>query len=167
MKTHLKALTKKSAEIVPLHLVKKKRRLSEDKWSPEVMKLGYTQLPNLLFEAQGRLKITPVQFNVLLQVIQHWWDADEWPFPAKDLIARRLNKSPRQVQRYLTALEKKKLITRIPRFKGKNSQTSNGFSLDGLVKKLKAVEPEFTQARAQKKLRNNWLRKKVETAVAS
>ncbi len=147
---------------MPVPTQKEKRR-AEDKWTASVMKFGYTSLPNLLLRAQGRLKITPVQFNVLVQLIEHWWVADKNPFPAKDTIARRMNKSPRQVQRYLTELEEAGLIKRIPRYSGKKAQINNAYSFDGLIKKLQAVEPEFSKAAAQKKLRS----KKLETAAAS
>ena len=155
----------KSAEIAPLPVATKRRDDADLKWSPEVMKFGYTKVPNLLLDAQARLKITPVQMTVLIQVIEHWWNADERPFPAKELIARRLNKSPRQIQRYLTQLENKGLIARMERYRGKKQQTTNAFALDGLVKKLKAVVPEFTEAREQKRLKKRLLQKKVETAA--
>ena len=41
----------------------KKGQRAEDKWSPQVLKFGYTALPNLLLRAQGKLKITPSQFT--------------------------------------------------------------------------------------------------------
>jgi predicted transcriptional regulator len=148
--------------VIPLRAKKSGRRL-EDKWSPQVMKLGYTGLPNLLLRAQGKLEITPMQFNVLVQVIEHWWEAERDPYPAKDTIARRMNKSPRQVQRYLTELEKTGLIKRIARYSGRKAQINNAYSMDGLIKKLKAFEPEFSKEAEQKRLR----RKKLETAAAS
>jgi hypothetical protein len=126
------------------------------------MTFGYTHLPNLLLRAQGRLKLTPVQFNVLAQLVEHWWEADKDPHPAKDRIARRMGKSPRMVQRYLTELEDAGFIKRIPRFTGKDAQTSNAYSLDGLVEKLKAVEPEFRKAQEQSRVR----RQKLEAAPA-
>ena len=104
------------------------------------MKLGYTMLPNLLLQAQGRLGISPVQLNVLVQLIQHWWDADSDPFLAKETIARRMRKGPRQIQRYLIELELAGLLKRRPRFKGHQAQTSNAYDLDGLVSKLAAIE---------------------------
>jgi predicted transcriptional regulator len=109
------------------------------------MKFGYTPVPNLLLKAQGKLKITPMQFNVLVQVVEHWWEAERDPYPAKDTIARRMNKSPRQVQRYLTELENAGMIRRIARYSGKKAQINNAYSFDGLIKKLKALEPEFTK----------------------
>lgn len=154
--------TAPSAEIIPLHPPKKDRRRAEDKYSAPVMKHGYTMLPNLLLQAQGRLNISHAQFNILVQLIGHWWDADKDPHPAKDTIARRMGVSARQVQRYLTELEKAGLIKRIERFKGHKAQTSNGYALDGLVAKLKAIEPEFAKAMEQRKLRQ----KKVETPAS-
>ena len=152
-----------STNVVPLPLSKKAKRRAEDKWSSQVMKFGYTPIPNLLLRAQGKLKITPVQLNVLVQLAEHWWEADKDPYPAKDRIAGRMGKSPRQVQRYITQLEKKGLVRRIERFGGRKAQTSNAYSLNGLVKKLQAVEPEFTKAAELNKLR----RKKLETATAA
>jgi predicted transcriptional regulator len=148
--------------VVQLPTRKKAGHRAEDKWSPQVMKFGYTPLPNLLLKAQGKLKITPMQFNVLVQVVEHWWEAERDPYPAKDTIARRMNKSPRQVQRYLTELEHAGMIRRIARYSGKNAQINNAYSFDGLIKKLKALEPEFSKEAEQKRLR----RKKLETATA-
>jgi hypothetical protein len=131
----------------------KKGRRAEDKWSPEVLVFGYTALPNLLLRAQSRLKITPSQFNVLAQLTEHWWKAKEYPFPAKDRIAARMKKSPRQIQRYIAQLEKAGYIKRIERFTGRKAQTSNGYSFDGLINKLKAVAPKFRKEEEQRKLR--------------
>ncbi len=149
--------------VIPLRAKKAQGRRLEDKWSSQVMKLGYTGLPNLLLRAQGKLKIGPMEFNVLVQVIEHWWEAGRDPYPAKDTIARRMNKSPRQVQRYLTKLEEDGLIRRIERFSGKKAQIANAYSFDGLIAKLKAIEPEFSKEAEQRRLR----RKKLETAAAS
>jgi hypothetical protein len=149
--------------VVQLQINKKERRRAEDKWTPAVIKLGYTPLPSLLLRAQAKLKINPIQLNVLIQIIEHWWDAGKNPWPAKETIARRMDKSPRQIQRILTQLEKAGHIKRIKRFLGYKAQTSNAYSLDGLVKKLVALEPEFRKAIEQNKIR----RRKVEAGTAA
>lgn len=138
-------MPKPETNVIQMPLSKKDKRRAEDRWSPQAMKFGYTLLPNLLMRAQGILKITPTQFNVLVQLAEHWWEADKDPFPAKERIAKRIGKSPRQVQRYITELEKKGLIKRTARFLGRKAQTSNSYSLAGLVAKLKALEPDFTK----------------------
>jgi len=116
-----------------------------------------------LLRAQGKLRISPAQFNVLAQLCEHWWEADKYPYPAKDTIARRMGKSPRQVQRYITELEDAGFIKRVKRFNGKKSQVNNGYLFAGLIKKLKDIEPEFSKEVELKKLR----KKRLETAKAS
>jgi Helix-turn-helix domain len=151
-----------SAVVIPMPgLTKRDRRRSEDKWTAQVMKLGFTPLPSLLLRAQARLGLKPEQLNTLLQIVEHWWEADKLPFPSKETLARRMGKSPRQVQRYLTQLEKGGFIARIERFNGRKAQVSNGYDLAGLVAKLVAIEPEFQKVTEQHRLR----RQKVETAV--
>jgi len=146
--------------VVPLPVSKKERRRAEDKWTGPVVRLGYTQLPSLLLKAQAKLKLTSAELNVLLHIIEPWWDADRLPWIAKDTIAARMRKQPRHIQRVITRLEKGGFIRRISRYYGKKHQTANGYSLDGLVKKLVAFEPEFRKAKEQNKLR----KKKVEAA---
>jgi hypothetical protein len=87
----------RGAEIISLPVTKKDKRRAEHKYSAPVMKHGYTMLPNLLTRVA---EYQPPQFNILVQLIGHWWDADKEPHPAKDTIARRMGKSPRQIQRY-------------------------------------------------------------------
>jgi hypothetical protein len=152
----------KSATVIKLPVTGKKKNSYADRWSVQVLKLGYTPIPNLLLRAQAKLGLTPVQLNVLLQLAEHWWEADKDPFPSKETLARRMKKSPRQVQRVITKLEKGGFVKRIERFKGPKAQTTNGYSLAGLVKKLKAVEPEFSKLAEQNRLR----RKKAETPAA-
>jgi hypothetical protein len=150
-----------TATVIKLPLAEaSKKRSYADRWSASVMKLGYTPLPNLLLHGQAKLRLTPMQLNVLLQLAGHWWEADKAPFLAKDTIARRMGRTPRQVQRYITQLEKAGFVKRIARYRGYGVQTANGYSLDGLVKKLKAIEPEFTKIAEQNRLR----RKKVEAS---
>jgi Helix-turn-helix domain len=163
MNTPTTPLPPQLANVIAWPIDKKARRRAEDKWSSQVIKLGYTPLPSLLLRAQAKLKLTPAQLNVLIQIIEHWWEADKDPFPAKETIARRMDMSPRQIQRILTQLEKSGHIKRIKRYLGHKAQTSNAYSLDGLVKKLAALEPEFRKAQEQNKLR----RKKVEAGTAA
>ena len=149
--------------VIPLPTAaKKKKMLAEHKWSAKVMKLGYTPLPNLLLRGQAKLKLSPIEFNIVVQLLMHWWDADDHPFLAKETIGIRIGKSSRQVQRCITQLEKKGYLKRLPRYRGKKAQTSNAYSLDGLVMKLKEIEPAFAKAAEQARLK----RKKLEAASA-
>ncbi len=149
-----------AGNVIALPLHKKDQRRAEHKWTPQVIALGYTPLPSLLLKAQARLKLTPIQLNVLLHIIEPWWEADRLPWIAKDTIALRLRKSPRSIQRVITQLEKGGHLKRIERFYGRKHQTANAYDLSGLVKKLVSFEPEFRKAKEQNKVR----KKKVEAA---
>lgn len=149
--------------VIQLPAGKKERRRAEDKWTGPVIRLGYTQLPSLLLKGQAKLKLTPVHLNVLLHIIEPWWDADRLPWIAKDTIAQRMRKTPRSIQRVITQLEQAGHIKRIERFYGKKHQTANAYSPAGLVKKLIALEPEFRKAKEQNRLR----KKKVEAPTAA
>lgn len=143
-------------KVVPLK--PKPRRRAEQRWGKSVIERGFTVLPSMLFWAQARLGLTPDEFNVVLQLAAHWWDANENPRPAKDTIAERMGKNPRTIQRYLTQLEEKGLIKRIARFRPGRGQGANAYALDGLVKKLEELEPEFRKVIEQNRIR----RQKVE-----
>jgi len=50
---------------------------------PAVIKLGYNPLPSLLLKAQAKLKINPIQLNVLVQISQHWLEPTKIRFPRR------------------------------------------------------------------------------------
>jgi hypothetical protein len=124
---------------------------SEKKWGKAVIGLGFTIMPSLIFKAQARLGLSPVQLIVLLHMADHWWHKEQFPFPSKATLGERMHLSPRQIQRYITELENGGFIKRIPRFAGHNGQKSNEYDLSGLVAKLKKLEPEFTVIEDQRK----------------
>ena len=117
----------------------------------------------MLFRAQARLGLTADEFNVVLQLVAHWWDANEDPRPAKDTIAERMGKDPRTIQRYITGLEQKGLVKRIPRFRPGRGQGANAYSLEGLVTRLEELEPEFRKVIEQNRIR----RRRVERPMAA
>jgi Helix-turn-helix domain len=92
---------------------KKPRRKPEDKWTKVLISLGYCTVPSILIWAQGRLKLTTEQFTAVMQLSDFWWDVGEPPFPTKELLAGRMGMGERQVQRHLTALERKSIIKRV------------------------------------------------------
>jgi DNA-binding transcriptional regulator YhcF (GntR family) len=137
------------SNVVPLR--QKAERESEKKWGRAVMDLGYSMIPSLIFRAQARLGLSPVQLMLLLHLADYWWHRAQMPFPSKAALAERMGLSQRQIQRYLTELEKGEFIERVERFAGHKGQQSNEYDMTGLVKKLKKLEPEFSQVREQAK----------------
>jgi predicted transcriptional regulator len=110
-------------------------------------------IPSILFWGQGKLSLKPDEFNVLLQLVSHWWTKGQNPHPSKETIARRMSKDPRTVQRHLTSLEKKGFLKRETRYKLHKGQDSNGYDLRGLVRKLKEIAPDFEKVTDQNKRR--------------
>lgn len=128
-------------------------KVSEKKWGHDVLQHGWCLLPSLLFRAQRKLNITALQMAVLLQILEHWWEAERAPYPSKETIAHRLNMSARQVQRHTAALEKAGYLRRRERKAVNRGQLSNFYEFDGLVAALKRIEPEVAQAFAESRQR--------------
>jgi predicted transcriptional regulator len=123
---------------------------SEKKWGKEVMSHGYCILPSILLQAQARLAVSPQEMMVLLQLVEHWWNADSKVYPSRETIGDRVGLSAKQVQRHVRRLEEAKLVKRIKRVVPGVGRTSNEYNLAGLVKKLKAIEPDFAAAKEMK-----------------
>lgn len=98
----------------------------EKKWGKNTSLIGWTAFPIALVFLQDELDISPVEFNVLVNLLVHWWDVDQHPFPAQTAMAHRMGMSKRSIQRALETLEEKKLLKKVPtsrtnpKYKGRN-----------------------------------------------
>ncbi len=124
---------------------------SEKKWGKDVMKLGFSVIPSLLFRAQRRLGLNPTQLAVLMQLADFWWDEGRKPYPSKETLSQRLGIGPRQIQRHIADLEKAGLVQRIERRAAHKGKLSNIYDLSGLVERLKKLEPEFREVAEETK----------------
>jgi DNA-binding transcriptional ArsR family regulator len=140
--------TATAATVIPLRKPALASKASEQKWGAEVMKLGFSVLPSLLFRAQRRLGLSPTQLTIVLQIADYWWDQDRKPYPSKQTLSERIGLSPRQIQRHIEALEDNGLIKRVERRGRHGGILSNEYDLSGLVKRLKKLEPEFREVKA-------------------
>lgn len=121
------------------------------RWGSNVTKMGYCPVPSLLLRAQRRLGLNPSQLAVLLQIIEHWWDASRAPYPSKAELSDRLGLSERQVQRYIKEMEQNGLLTRIPYYGDSGGRENNRYDLSGLVKRLAEIAPDFIAEREERK----------------
>lgn len=153
---------KQKGNVVEVGFTKKPRRRPEDKWTKGLISLGYCTVPSILLWAQGRLKLRTEQFNIVMQLADFWWDANEPPYPTKEMLAVRMGIGARQVQRHLTKLEEKGYVQRVPRYRGPKHQIANGYALAGLVAALVKLEPEFRAMIEQKRRR----RQRVESKAS-
>ena len=71
---------------------------------------GFVAIPSVLLLQFKTLRATPTEFLVALNLIAHWWEVDRKPFPRVTTIARRMDLTPRTVQRALNRLRALGLI---------------------------------------------------------
>ena len=130
---------------------KKKTSSTERIWGRAVYGHGYTGIPSILIQGQRRLGITPLQMNIVLQLLDYWIDPVRKPFPSKKDLAQRIGVTPKTIQNNIRELEKAGLIQRELRKTAAGDWNSNVYHLDGLVAKVQALEPDFAAAKEKRK----------------
>ena len=119
-------------------------------WGREVTSHGFAGVPSILIRAQKRIGLSPIQLNIILQLLEYWHDPERKPFPTKRDIADRIGVTQKTIQTNIRALEQAGLVRREYRKTSVGDYTSNMYHLDGLVSRVKALEPDFTRARAER-----------------
>lgn len=120
-------------------------------WGKAVVRHGYAGIPSILIQAQSRLGITPLQMNIIIQLLDYWRDPDRRPFPSKKDLAGRINVTDKTIQNNIRALEKAGLIRRELRRTAAGDWNSNIYHLDGLVERIRKIEPDFAEAKEKRK----------------
>ena len=143
--------------IVPFPKTGKKTAASHERiWGKKVISHGYTGVPSLLIKNQARLGLNPMQFNIIIQLLDYWFEPNRRPFPSKKDIAGRIGVSAKTIQNNIRELEKAGLIKRQIRRKSVGDYNSNIYHLDGLVDKIKSFEPDFAKAKIVKRAAKEW-----------
>lgn len=89
-------------------------------------------VPNAVLHYYTLLDLTPTEFLVFVAIESYHWDANKFPFPSVETLAKKTGLSPRTVTRTITSLEKdKKVIKRI-----KRKYKSNEYCFDPMVFRL-------------------------------
>jgi DNA-binding HxlR family transcriptional regulator len=152
---------------------KRKRSSTERIFGSKVMDHGYTAVPNVLVRAQAKLVISTTQFNIIVQLLSYWIDPARPPFPTKRELAERMSITPATLRINIKALEERGLIQREQQTTAAGDFGSNIYRLDGLVKRLKELVPDFDKARedrqaakARAELPNAKLRARAAAAKA-
>lgn len=118
----------------------------------KVLAHGYTGLPNILLRGQQRLGINATQFNIIAQLLSYWIHPERPPFPSKRELAKRIGITEQTLRINIKALEDRGLVNREQRITSFGDFGSNNYRLDGLVKKLQDLVPDFDEEREE---RNN------------
>jgi predicted transcriptional regulator len=130
---------------------KSKSTVFQEKWGHDVARFRFTMVPSLLLKAQSRLGLKPTHLAVIIQILEHWWEADRKAWPSKDLLAAKLGIHPRNVQRAVAELEKRGYIERKQRYWPSGGKATNEYDFDGLVSALKKIAPDFQKAEEEAK----------------
>ena len=113
-----------------------------DKWGEEACSLGWVSVPTLLLFAQKDLNISASELNVLMNLLMHWWNKSEKPYPSQSAIAFRSGLAPKTVQRALHSLEDKGLINKTSTARSNNiTRGRNYYDLTPLVDRLNVISP--------------------------
>ena len=135
------------ANIVEFPSAKAARKPSSTEaiWGKAVVGHGYAGVPSILIRAQGRLGLSPMQFSIVVQLLEYWRDPERRPFPSKRDLAERMGVTEKAIQLNMRALEKAGLIRRELRKTAAGDWDSN---LYHLVERVRALEPDFAREKA-------------------
>lgn len=124
---------------------------TEKIWGKAVSSHGYTGVPSILIQAHRRLGIIPTQMNIIIQLLDYWFEPSRKPFPSKKDLAKRLDLTEKTIQNNVRAMEQQGLIQRELRKTAAGDWNSNIYHLDGLIAKVQALEPEFAAERQKRR----------------
>lgn len=144
-------MSEPAAETVVEFPKAKKASSTERIWGKAITGHGYAGIPNILIRGQSRLGLSPLQFNIIMQLLEYWRDPERPPFPSKDELAVRMGVKPKTIQTNIRALEKAGLVRRELRRPPAGDWNSNVYHLDGLVERLRKLEPAFAREREERK----------------
>jgi len=111
------------------------------KWGKEVLDSGFVLVPTLLLKHQKEIDLDSNEVVVLMNLLASWWEPDKKPFPRSTTIAQRMGVTTRTVQRCLSKLEKKQLISRIREqiSTKKGPQIRTSYDMSGIVVAMKKL----------------------------
>ncbi len=114
-----------------------KLRINEKKWTPELMDVGWTVIPNIIIERQAALGLDAIDMNLILHLAHYWWHPENLPHPSVEKIAKAIGVAPRTVQKRMRGLEAAGLMRREERRQTKNGSTTNLYHFEGLIEAAK------------------------------
>jgi hypothetical protein len=110
---------------------------SPSKWG-DALVMGFAIVPGALIRGQAKLGLDALDLAILLNIVLHWWSAEEWPYPQPRLLAKRIGVSTRTVERRLESLEERGFLVRHPAEKSPDGFARRRIELTGLVRRLEA-----------------------------
>ncbi len=99
-------------------------------------------IPHALFVHQSELGINNAELVTLLNILAHWFEAKNYPFPSANTLAKRMGTTQRTVERNLKNLLNKGLLA-----PDKNERGTKCYDPSGLVATLAAFRKERSLAK--------------------
>ncbi|HEX4706729.1 MAG TPA: hypothetical protein VH229_03280, partial [Candidatus Udaeobacter sp.] len=107
------------------------------KWG-DALAMGYALIPGVLIRGQAKLGLDAVDLAILLNVVLHWWSAEDWPYPQPRVLAKRIGVSTRTIERRLESLQQRGFLVRHAAEKSSDGIARRRIELTGLVRRLEA-----------------------------
>lgn len=132
------------------------------KFGAKIMKRGFTALPDLVQDyfryvpgnpyvvevidtETGEIRqieriahMTPTEYVVMTAIWSYWWSNQSNPWPSVEHIREKVDKSERQVRRYLQRLRDKGFMLSLEQYNGEGKQISNRYDFTPFLKRLVA-----------------------------
>ncbi len=120
----------------------------QKKWGTAVEggETGYQSLPDVLIKGQRELGLNATEMVVLLNILVHWWSADNLPHPRPSSIARRMDVTTRTVERAIRSLERKGLVKRLLPDPENGRPSVRRFDLSGVVSATQRMAEKIRNA---------------------
>jgi DNA-binding transcriptional regulator YhcF (GntR family) len=103
-------------------------------WGRDVVAPGFAALPSIILEKQSALGLEPIDINIIMQIVKHWRQKDNLPFPSKRRIADAIGIHSRTVQRRISAMVHAGFIKRVERRNTMKGTMSTSYDFSGLIK---------------------------------
>lgn len=83
-----------------------------DKWSAEILRRGYTEVPNCLFFCQDAIGVSNCELKTLLNLCAYKFNSSD-PYPSVSSLATNSGQNTNTIRSHLRNLERKGLVIRI------------------------------------------------------
>jgi predicted transcriptional regulator len=117
-------------------------RESEKKWGKPAIAAGFLLFPNMLLLKQHALGLDCIDVVIILQILKHWWHADNAPYPSQVQLAKTMNVDLSTIKRHLARLKRDGLLKWSTRTGKHGGQIANVYDLSGLIAQVEAFAIE-------------------------
>jgi DNA-binding transcriptional regulator YhcF (GntR family) len=126
------------------------QKANEEKWSKTLMAAGWTAIPSVILEKQHALGLDAIDMNIIAHLTIYWWKKTNLPRPSIATIAKAVGVKPRTIQKHLKKMEDDGFITRHQRRRSGQSNNTNLYSFEGLIKAVTPFAQEKIAATAER-----------------